>query len=233
MIDIHSHVLPLVDDGAQSWEAAITMCQMSHADGVTHLVATPHANFVYDYDRQAHLERLAELQQHVPELKLILGCDMHLDHFEDVLQEPQRFTIGETHYLLVEVSDFMSPRVLMDAIYRLHCEGIRTIVTHPERVPTLSRKFDALRQLADMGSVLQVTANSITGFWGRPAQSSAERMIAEGLARIVASDAHDVQRRTPVLSQARAAVEQLIGDKAAKLLFNDYPAMVIADQVIE
>jgi protein-tyrosine phosphatase len=121
----------------------------------------------------------------------------------------------------------------MDAIYRLHCEGIRTIVTHPERVPTLSRKFDALRQLADMGSVLQVTANSITGFWGRPAQSSAERMIAEGLARIVASDAHDVQRRTPVLSQARAAVEQLIGDKAAKLLFNDYPAMVIADQVIE
>ncbi len=233
MIDIHSHVLPLVDDGAKSWEMAIAMCRMSHEDGVTHLVATPHANFAYEYDREAHLARLAELQQQAPEPKLILGCDMHIDHFEDVLREPKRFAIGDTRYLLIEVSDFMSPRVVLEAVYRLHTGGVRTILTHPERVPSLSRKFEVLRQLADMGCLLQLTANSITGHWGKVAQSSAERMIAEGLARIVASDAHDDQWRTPVLSPARVAVERLIGDEAANALFNDYPAMVISDKLIE
>src|ERR1039458_2451075 len=90
MIDVHSHVLPFVDDGARSVEVAIEMCRIAHRDGITHLVATPHANFKYNYDRDAYLARLAELQRQVPEVNLILGCDLHLsfENFEDAIANP-------------------------------------------------------------------------------------------------------------------------------------------------
>src|ERR1039457_7626773 len=95
MIDVHSHVLPFVDDGARSVEVAIEMCRIAHRDGITHLVATPHANFKYNYDRDAYLARLAELQRQVPEVNLILGCDLHLsfENFEDAIANPKRYAI--------------------------------------------------------------------------------------------------------------------------------------------
>ena len=174
MIDIHSHVLPLVDDGAQSMEDAIEMCVMAYRDGITHLVATPHANFQYTYDRDAHLARLAELQHQVPEINLILGCDFHLsfENIEDAVANPKRYVIGNTRYVLVELNDYGVPRSILDAIYKLHCAGMITVVTHPERNALLRRGSDRLQELVNLGSLVQITANSLTGFWGKRRNAS-------------------------------------------------------------
>jgi protein-tyrosine phosphatase len=183
MIDIHNHVLPFVDDGAQSMEAAIEMCRIAHRDGITHLVATPHANFKYNYDRDAHLVHLAELQRQVPEINLMLGCDLHLsfENFEDAMANPKRYAIGDTRYVLIEFSDFGVPRSVLNALQLLHGAGMVTIVTHPERNLLLRGRFDLLEELVNLGSVLQITANSLTGFWGEEAQRSAEKMLRNGL----------------------------------------------------
>jgi protein-tyrosine phosphatase len=235
MIDIHSHVLPLVDDGAQSMEVAIEMCRIAHRDGITHLVATPHANFKYKYDRDAHLVRLAELQREVPEISLMLGCDLQLsfENFEDAIANPKRYAIGDTRYVLIEFSDFGVPRSVLNSLHRLHSAGMVTIVTHPERNLLLRGRFDLLEELVNLGSILQITANSLAGFWGKEAQRSAEMMLRKGLVQIIATDAHDSTRRTPVLSKARTIATKMIGAEGANRLVNDNPSMVIADQCIE
>jgi len=235
MIDIHSHVLPFVDDGARSMEVAIEMCGIAYRDGITHLVATPHANFNYIYDREAHLARLAELQGQVPEINLILGCDLHLsfENIEDAIANPKRYVIGNTRYVLVELNDFSVPRSILDAVYKLHCAGMITVVTHPERNALLYRGSDRLQELVNLGCLVQITANSLTGFWGKEVQRSAEMMLRKGLVHIIATDAHDPKRRTPVLSKARTIAAKMIGADAAKRLVNDYPSMVIVNQVIE
>jgi protein-tyrosine phosphatase len=235
MIDIHNHVLPFVDDGAQSMEVAIEMCRIAHRDGITHLVATPHANFKYNYDRDAHLVRLAELRQQVPEINLMLGCDLHLsfENFEDAIANPKRYAIGDTRYVLIEFSDFGVPRSVLNSLQRLHGAGMVTIVTHPERNLLLRGRFDLLEELVNLGSILQITANSLTGFWGEEVQRSAEKMLRSGLVHIIATDAHDPRRRTPVLSKARAIAATMVGAEAADRLVSDRPAKVIADQLIE
>lgn len=235
MVDIHNHVLPFVDDGAQSVEVAIEMCQIAHRDGITHLVATPHANFKYNYDRDAYVARLAELQRQVPEINLLLGCDLHLsfENFEDAIANPKRYAIGNTRYVLIELSDFGVPRTILGSLYQMHRAGMVTIVTHPERNLVVRNRFDLLQELANLGSILQITANSLTGFWGEEVRRCAEKMLINGLVRILASDAHDPRRRPPVLSKARTSAAKMIGAEAANRLVNDHPSRIIADQLFE
>jgi len=106
MIDIHCHILPNVDDGPKSWEISQEMCRMAAEDGIEHIVATPHANERYKYDRQLLASELEYLKGLVgPAPKLSLGCDFHLsyENVQDVLITPERYTIEGSHYLLVEL----------------------------------------------------------------------------------------------------------------------------------
>ncbi len=109
MIDIHSHILPEVDDGPKSWDVSVAMCRMAATDGITHMVATPHANDRYHYDREYLKGVLAHLQQLVGDtIKLSLGCDFHLsyDNLQDAFSNPTRYVIeGSPAFLL-------KPRIL-------------------------------------------------------------------------------------------------------------------------
>ena len=122
MIDIHCHLLPEVDDGPKSWDAAVEMCRMAAADGITHAVATPHANDRYAYDRaylSGLLGRTAGEDRSRAPLQLSLGCDFHLsfENLERVLEQPHTYTIGETNYLLIELSNYSVPTQLGRMFY--------------------------------------------------------------------------------------------------------------------
>src|SRR3954464_3227011 len=112
MYDIHSHILPEVDDGARSWDMAVEMCAMAWQDGIKHMVATPHCNDEFLYDRPFLEEILEQLRLRTdgkPELSL--GCDFHFnfENIQDALAHPTRYTIGRTPYILIEFSDFSIP----------------------------------------------------------------------------------------------------------------------------
>src|ERR1700685_3624639 len=135
MVDIHTHILPGIDDGSKSWEMTAEMCRMAAADGITHIVATPHSDHVYAYDR----ERFTQLLGHLHDagdgkLAFSLGCDFHFsyDNIRDALDHPHRYTIGDTQYLLIEFSDHGIPPSVKDDVFALRSCGMRPIITHPE-----------------------------------------------------------------------------------------------------
>lgn len=231
MIDIHCHILPGIDDGARNWETTLEMCRLARQDGVTHIVATPHANYEYRYDRAAHLALLDELRARAPELSFSLGCDFHLsyDNVEDAKQHPDRYTIGETQYLLVELSEYSTFNVAQ-TLYELQAAGLLPILTHPERNPLVVSKPELLDEWASAGCLMQITANSLTGFWGKRAQQFCVEMLRNKLVHFIASDAHGVKNRTPILSAARDAAAKVVGAAEAEKLVAGNPSAVVSGQ---
>jgi protein-tyrosine phosphatase len=234
MIDIHCHLLPGVDDGAKSWEVTIEMCRLAEKDGVTHIVATPHANYEYRYDRAAHLELIEELRSRVPGMSFSLGCDFHLsyENIVDVMIHPDRYVIGNTRYLLVELSEF-SVFHIENTLFQLQTAGLVPILTHPERNPVILKTPELLHKFFDTGCLMQITANSLTGFWGKTAQTMCEEMLRKEMVHFIASDAHGVKNRNPLLSAARDAAARIIGPATAEKLVTDNPRVVVTNQVVE
>ncbi len=233
MVDIHCHILPAVDDGSDSWETSVEMCRMAAADGITHTVATPHANDRYSYDRQQHHARLEQLQQAAGPLPaLSLGCDFHFsyDNVQAALVRPGDFAIGSSGYLLVEFSDFALPPFLGDALSRLEMAGLQAVVTHPERNMLLQREPEQVLKLAQQGCIIQVTASSLTGHWGGKAQRIARWLLEREAVHVLASDAHDLRHRPPVLSAGREAAAQICGADVAQALVEDNPQAIVSNQ---
>jgi protein-tyrosine phosphatase len=230
MIDIHCHILPGVDDGPKTWETAVEMCHMAAADGITHIVATPHANDTYAYDRAKHteaLQRLREMTGGTPMLSL--GCDFRLS-FENLQQlraNRSQFTIGDTPYLLVELSDFAIPPNLDRTLFDLLSTGIRPVITHPERHPLLQRNPAQVVHWAAGGSLIQITASAFTGKWGKPAQKTARWLLDHNAVHVIATDAHDTNSRAPMLSLARDVVADWKGQAVANALVEGNPGAIV------
>jgi|SRR3954451_24903623 protein-tyrosine phosphatase len=231
MIDIHCHLLPAIDDGSRSWEMTAAMCQVAVKDGITHIVCTPHANDNYAYDRSAHQATLEQLRQKAPGgLTFSLGCDFHLsfENIQQALETPDKFLISGSDYLLVEFSDYSMAPALGEAIKRFISMGITPIVTHPERNLMMQKRPEQVIRFAEIGCAIQVTANSLTGFWGDGARKMAHWLLEHECVHLIASDAHDPERRPPMLSAAREAVARDFGPAVADALVSDNPGAVVA-----
>ena len=136
MVDIHCHILPGLDDGADSFEESVQMAEMAIADGITHVVATPHANSMFAFDPAATKKLRDELQAAVGDrLQLATGCDFHLsfENLQDIAGNSAKYTINQKHYLLVEFADFAIPPSMDDTLHQLHLLGLSIVITHPER----------------------------------------------------------------------------------------------------
>ena len=233
MIDIHCHILPEVDDGPKSWETAEAMCRMAAQDGIQHMVATPHANDRYFYAREYLLNLLEILQQRIGDIpKLSLGCDFHLsyENMKSALEAPERYSIGQSRYLLVEFSNFSIPPQVDEWFTQIHERGITPIITHPERNPIVQQTPQRVLDWVELGCAVQVTASAMTGSWGPRARQTAEGLLREKAVHFLASDAHDTERRPPILSEARMLIAKEYGKELAEALVETNPGAVIADQ---
>jgi len=230
MIDIHCHILPEVDDGPKSWETSEAMCRMAVQDGIEHMVATPHANDRYYYDRAYLLGLLQQLQERIgPTPQLSLGCDFHLsfENMQAALQSPERWCIGNTRYLLVEFNNFGIPPQMDDWLSNMCSIEITPIITHPERNPILQKAPERVLQWVESGCAVQITASALTGSWGDHAGQLARQFLKKGAVHFLATDSHDTVRRPPVLSKGRKVVEKEFGKEIAQALVKDNPAAVL------
>lgn len=234
MVDIHSHILPGVDDGPKSWDVAVEMCRMSAADGVTHQIATPHSNDHFHYDRENLKAMTAQLQQLAPAPAIGLGCDFHFsyDNLQLVLADPTRYVIEGTRYMLVELNEFSIPPQITDCFLKLGDCGITAIITHPERNRILRQTPQLVAEWAAQGFVIQVTGNSLTGFWGERVRKAAEWLLRHDAVHILASDCHDTERRVPGLSAARDAAALICGAETADALVLANPQAVVSSQTL-
>ena len=233
MIDIHCHILPEVDDGPKSWEMSEAMCRMAAQDGIEHIVATPHSNDHYFYDREYLSTLLETLRQRIgPHPAFSLGCDFHLsvDNMQSALRTPEKFCINQGHYLLVEFSNLgISPQV-DDWFTRMRERGITPIITHPERNPILQQNPQRVVKWRELGCAVQVTASVFTGFWGPRPRQIADWLLKEQVVHLLSTDAHDTKRRVPVLSAAKRIVAKEFGEELAQALVEGNPRAVVNDQ---
>jgi len=229
MIDIHSHVLWGLDDGAESREQTLAMLKIAAEHGTTEIVATPHANFRYSYEPDVVKQRIAEASAATGSAPLIhRGCDFHLsfDNVQDALAAPGRYTINEGPYMLVEFPD-NSLSGMGKVLATLLDRGLVPIMTHPERQLQLREIPAEFLDWIQRGCLVQVTGQSLLGRFGKHAQESAWQMIERGLAHFVASDAHDERDRTPQLDTAFEAVSRRVSPAAADLLFVGNPRAAV------
>jgi protein-tyrosine phosphatase len=208
---------------------------MALADGITHIVATPHANDRYAYDRPYLSDLLDQLRERVgPSPLFSLGCDFHLsfENMERVLEHPPTYTIGETNYLLVELSNYSVPTQVSECFTRLGDRGLTPILTHPERNPILQQTPLRILEWAEQGCLIQVTASSLTGFWGERPEIIARWLLDRSAVHILASDAHETKRRIPNLSTGRAVAEKIVGAEYAEALVAGNPGAIVAGEPI-
>ena len=209
------------------------MCRAAAADGITHMVATPHANDRYHYDRDYLKGLLAHLQELIGNsLKLSLGCDFHLsyDNLRDALANPNRYVIEGTRYLLVEFSNYGVPQQTTDSFLKLGDCGITAIITHPERNPILRESPQRVVEWAEQGCVIQMTGSALTGFWGERTRRAALWLLEHQAVHVLATDAHDMEKRVPVLSTARDAAAEICGGDVAEAMVEANPRAIITNQ---
>jgi protein-tyrosine phosphatase len=242
MIDIHAHILPGMDDGAKNWDQTLQMARLAVEDGITVMVATPHLYEGRSVDpsklnsREMILQRVAQLKDKLYEekipLEILPGCDFPLG-FESLkfLDEGRALTINDANrYLLLELPDTSLPPAIEDICFYLQSKGLTPIITHPERHMIIQEMPYKLKRLIDLGCLVQMTGNSLTGWFGRGVKKISRQLIKLGYVHLLATDTHDPKRRPPVLSQAVTELSRLIGEKRAQAMVNDIPRKIIAGE---
>jgi protein-tyrosine phosphatase len=233
MIDIHSHILPDLDDGARDAEEALAMVTMAAESGTTDIVATPHANWHFKFDSAVVGQRIEELQKRCGDLPRIhYGCDFHLSvgNIESALANPPYYTINRNGYLLVEFSDLQIPKFSTEIFQRLLDSGMTPIITHPERNPILQKSIAQIRSWIEQGCLVQITAQSLFGRFGSRAESAAKDFMKRELVHFIASDAHDTKDRPPVLKEAWDWIARKYGAKRAESLMVTHPRAVLSGE---
>ena len=236
LIDIHSHILSGLDDGAASIEESLAMLQMAAEAGTTDIVATPHANNEYRYDSGVVERKIQELQRASREkIRVHRGCDFHLsfNNVQDALKNPAKYTINGLRYILVEFSDMALPPNTSAIFDGMLTAGMVPIITHPERNSLIRRDLDMVCDWTDRGCLVQVTAASVLGDFGKAAMKAASDLMDRDLVHVIASDAHNTRWRTPVLSDAYVRIASHYSQQHAEALFMSYPQAILLGQTVD
>jgi protein-tyrosine phosphatase len=229
MFDIHYHLIFGVDDGPKSIEASLELAEASIAEGVTHIVATPHASDRYPYQLEVNRERLGTLSELLAgRLTLGLGCDFHLsyDNLGEIEKNPTKFTINGTNYLLVEFPDFVNVDTFSDVFFRLMSLGLTPIITHPERNPSLLQSPTPIVEWVRKGCLVQVTAAALYGQFGRRCEALTRLLLRGNYVHIIASDAHNTHGRAPAMRLAFEGLKKDYGLETAERLCIHNPRAV-------
>ncbi len=233
MIDLHCHILPGIDDGAPDLDTALAMARIAAADGVKITACTPHLTpGVYDNRgpgiRAAVAAFQRELDQAGVALRLTHGSDIHLaPDLPALLRRGEALALADSRYFLFEPPHRIAPPRLAEAAEELLDAGFIPVVTHPERLSWIEDHYETMRRMAASGAWMQITAGALTGRFGRRPRYWGERMLDEGLVHILATDAHNLGNRAPLLSEGREAAALRLGEEEADWLVNGRPDAIL------
>ncbi len=233
LIDIHAHVLPGVDDGPRTIEAALEMLRAAASDGIGTIVATPHSHWVGGRELPEAVERLNELATEAGiDIEVLPGNEVRIA--ADLVEQYQRgeiLTVNGTGYLLLELhlSHNWKIEVIESVLGRLIEAGLKPVLAHPERYPFVVLEPRVVERFVALGVPMQMNALSLSGYHSQGSQRAAHALLDAGLVHIVASDAHSAHYRPP---QLRAALDQIAlewGNEYAEGLVDNAEAVINDD----
>ncbi|NIK78190.1 protein-tyrosine phosphatase [Paenibacillus castaneae] len=217
MIDIHTHILPGVDDGAANWEDTLNMARAAVLEGITTIIATPHhANGTYTnlaVEITEHTRSINE-QLFAAGVPVTIRTGQEIRVHDDLLEAWYRnelLSLAESNYVLIEMPSSRIPKTMIELIHELKVIGLRPIIAHPERNAEVVQHPDRLAELIDIGAFAQVTSHSLLGGFGKRIEQAAWSLLRSGLIHIVSSDAHHIERRGFRLRESYELIEQRMG----------------------
>ncbi len=240
MIDLHTHILPGVDDGVTTEDEAVEFARMAVDDGIRVCVATPHCKEgFYINDRSSILSAVQRLTRRLEQERIELvvepGAEVHIcpDLVERVRdgRAPTLADNGTT--LLLELSLTQYPVDLENLIFQLKLAGLEVLLAHPERIRFFQDDVTRLEAVIRLGAYGQITTGSILGVFGRTARSFSEELPRKELVHVVASDAHGTGGRPPVISQSIEAMIPIVGEARARSMAKQAPAALLEGRAPE
>jgi protein-tyrosine phosphatase len=239
MFDLHNHSLPGLDDGARNWEESLAMARMAVEDGIEGVVCTPHwARGSFENNRRNTLSAVAVFREkletsRVP-LKIYPGAEIRLDlDLPAALASGEILTVNDNRrFVLIELLPEILPQNLENLFWDLQVQGIRPIISHPERNPALLRDPERLFQWTEMGILTQVTAASLLGSFGETVKRFTVLLLEHRMAHIIATDSHGLGMRAPRLSGGYEAASRIVGRENASLMVAEIPRRIIVGDTI-
>lgn len=234
MIDIHTHILPSLDDGPNTIEESIELCKIAANDGIKTIVATPHSkDGAYEAKSDETLRKVKELNIKLKEIQLDLeilpGAEVHInERLVENIESGEVLTINNGRkFILLELPFFFVPPITDKLISNLRSIGIVSIISHAERITKFQKTPKILSQLVKSGTLIQITAQSLTGDFGSRERKCAEWLLKHEMVHFIASDVHSLTGRPPILSRALKKAAKIIGEEKAKALVFHNPGQII------
>jgi protein-tyrosine phosphatase len=234
MIDLHTHILPGVDDGVKTEDDAVAFAKVAVADGIRTLVATPHCKEGFFYvDRPAVLAATDRLRQRLQRegvaLTLLPGAEVHLTHdLTARVKDGRAPTLADNgRTLLLELSTSQYPVDLENLVFQLKLAGIVTLFAHPERIRYFQDDVRRYASVVRLGAFGQVTTGSVLGQFGEETEEFSEEIVRKGLVHVLASDSHNLRGRPPVLSKAVERLAEWVGPARAAAMVEGGPRALV------
>lgn len=237
-IDIHSHLLPAIDDGAKDLHTALEMFRIAEKSGIEKMILTPHFK---PMRRSASPEKIAEMINRMEELlekekiaiQLYPGNEIYY-HSEAtvILEEKKACTMANSEYVLVEFSPMDEYDYIRNGIYQVMAGGYRPILAHAERYESVSRDIERVEDLIQMGCYIQVNAGSIMGKFGFSTKQFTKKLLKQRLLHFVATDAHDTAKRAPQLMDCAKYISKKFTEEYMRELLVENPLHIIQNEYI-
>jgi protein-tyrosine phosphatase len=218
LIDLHSHVLPGLDDGAGDLDESLAICKEAAADGIRMMAATPHVRHDHSTTATTMEAALAEVRAAAGGIiEVLAGGELDLAELDRPVEELRRFGLGgNPGVLLVETPFTGWPLDLGDRLFRLRAAGFAAVLAHPERNAEVQRRPELLEPLVAGGALVQLTASAVDGRFGGRSQAACFELIERGLAHLIASDVHGELR-----AGGMSAAAEAVGDEALAYWLTD------------
>ena len=233
--DIHTHILPGVDDGSRSSEQTEELLTELYRQGVRTVILTPHyEDGIYTKTKEELTECLnqvkAMMKDEIPDLNLYIGNEIYFtDDVPGLLSDGRLCTLAGSKYVLTEFAVNVNYDILKNSLYRILLEGFIPVLAHVERYDCLYKKISLVEDLVNMGAYIQVNTESVTKNTPRRIRKFVNKLIDNDLLHIIASDTHDMKHRKPQFNECIALLRKKYNDEYIKMLLIDNPDKIIHD----
>ena len=232
LIDMHTHILPGVDDGASDLQKAVELCRLAWENGTRSIILTPHHRGNYKEPpavlQAAYTALKQAVQKELPRLSLHLGCEICFqNHISQKINDRQVLPLCDSRYVLLEFSPTAFPVLIKTGIIESLSAGKVPIIAHAERYDAFRVDRFLAEDAIKMGALIQLNADSVLGKRGLGTKRFCHKLLKAEMVHFIASDAHDRKRRPPVLLSCYNRICKKYGEKYAKRLFWRNPRAII------